>query len=228
MNRRIGWILFLIIAFNSVALAKWKPEDKAYLDHQFESLRTQIQDVEKQITALNAQLVQVKQAQAQFQQVLALQQRKLENLEQLVNSLSLRNEEHFAGLKTSVANMLTAQEKGFSQLNKQVATQVAAQPAVQPAAPAASAPATPPPAPTLSPNTKGYVMHVRGKVLTIDLGASKGIVKGMRLGFYKVTDLNTRVGEVEVIEVGESSSQARIVSLNSGVKPKFSDVVRPE
>jgi uncharacterized phage infection (PIP) family protein YhgE len=226
MKRRMGLVFFLVFAFNAAAWAKWKPEEQEYLDNQFKTLQEQLQVLEKQVATLDAQLDQLKQNQAQFQQVLTLQQRKLEDLDQLVTSLRIGNEEHFANLKTSVADLREGQEKGF----KELSTRMAPEPAPQPAAPAAPAAAatTPATTPTLSPDTKGYVTRVRGSVVTIDIGSSQGIQSGTRLGLYKATDLNTRVGEVEVTEAEASSSRARIISHKRGVTPASGDQVRPE
>jgi hypothetical protein len=60
----------------------------------------------------------------------------------------------------------------------------------------------------------------------IDMGSAQGIQQGSRLAVYKATDPNTRVGVIEVTQVVDSgNSRARIVTMNSGVQPEFSDVV---
>lgn len=215
MKRRMGLVVFVVFTFSAVAWPKWKPEEQEYLDNQFRTIQDQLQALKKQLEALDAQLAEVKQNQAQFQEVLVRQERKLDDLEQLVSSLRIGNEEHFANLKTAVADLRQEQEKGFNTLSGHTAAGAltvteATQPAPKPA-------------------VKGYVTQVQGSTLTIDLGSSQGMQAGMRLALYKATDLNTKVGEVEVTDVLDAaSSRARLVSINPGVTPAFSDVVRPE
>ena len=63
----------------------------------------------------------------------------------------------------------------------------------------------------------------------IDMGSAQGLQQGTRLAVYKATDVNTRVGVIEVTQVVDTgNSRARIVTMNAGVKPEFSDVVRVE
>ena len=63
----------------------------------------------------------------------------------------------------------------------------------------------------------------------IDMGSAQGIQQGSRLAVYKATDTNTRVGVIEVTQVVDTgNARARIVTMNSGVKPEFSDLVRVE
>ncbi len=52
---------------------------------------------------------------------------------------------------------------------------------------------------------------------------------GSRLAVYKANDPNTRVGVLEVVQVVDAgNSRARIVTMNSGVQPEFSDFIRLE
>jgi hypothetical protein len=63
----------------------------------------------------------------------------------------------------------------------------------------------------------------------IDMGSAQGIQPGTRLAVYKAADPNTRVGVIEVTQVVDTgNSRARIVTMNAGVKPDFSDIVRVE
>ena len=84
-----------------------------------------------------------------------------------------------------------------------------------------------PPAPRQT--NQGYITAVEGASVMIDMGSSAGIQQGSQLAVYKATDPNTRVGVIEVTQVVDSgNARARIVTMNSGVKPEFSDVVRVE
>lgn len=218
MLRRASFAVLLTLLFATVAFPKWKPEEQEYLDNQFRTLQDQIQALKKQNEALAAQMVQMQQNQATLQTALAGQQRKLDDLEQLVSSLRLGNEENFAAVKTAIGKLHDEQQKSFNDLIGH-GTQAAGGPTGAPAAPAA------PPAPAV----KGYVTLVKGDTLTLDIGASQGIHVGSKLQLFKATDLNTPVGEIEVTDVTDSgSSHARVVSLSPDVKVGFSDVVRLE
>jgi hypothetical protein len=209
--RRVSLAVFLIVFCASSAWPKWKPEEQAYLDTQFHTLQDQIQALKKQNDALAAALAQLRQDQAEFQAVIVRQQRKIEDLQQLVASLRIGEEENFSSVKTAIGKLGDQQQKSFNDLIGH-STQTASAPAA-PAAPA----------------VKGYVTVVKGDTLTLDVGSSQGLHVGSRLLLFKATDLNTPVGEVEVTEVMDAnSSHARVVSLNPGVKAEFSDIVRPE
>jgi DNA-binding protein H-NS len=220
MVRRVSLIVLVFLFCAASAWPKWKPEEQEYLDNQFRTLQEQIQALKKQNDALSAQLAQMRQDQAEFQLALIREQRKLEELEQLVSSLRTGNEENFSRVKTAIGKLSAQQEKSFNDLIGRSAQTAAA--ATTPSAPAVTA-APPPPA------VKGYVTAVKGDTLTLDLGSSQGMHQGSKLKLFKATDLNTPVGEVEITDVTDSStSHARVISLNAGVKAEFSDVVRPE
>jgi hypothetical protein len=221
MLRRVSLAILLGLFCATSAWPKWKPEEQEYLDNQFRTIQEQIQALKKQNDALAAQLAQMRQDQAEFQAVVVRQQRKLDDLEQLVSSLRIGNEENFSIVKTAIGKLRDQQEKSFNDLIGRSAQTAAAvtTPAV------ASPPAAAPPQPVV----KGYVTGVKGDTLTLDVGSSQGIHEGSKLQLFKATDLNTPVGELEVTDVPDSStSHARVVSLTPGVKAEFSDIVRPE
>lgn len=218
MLRRVSFALLLGLLCATSAWSKWKPEEQEYLDNQFRTVQEQIQALKKQNDALAAQLAEMRQDQAEFQAAMLRQQRKLEDLEQLVSSLRIGNEENFSNVKAAILKLHDEQEKSFNDLiGKSTQTTTAA-------APATSAPAAPP-----QPTVKGYVMTIKGDALTLDLGSSQGMHAGSKLQLFKATDLNTSVGEIQVTEVTDANaSHARVLSLNPGVKVEFSDIVRPE
>jgi hypothetical protein len=220
MVRRASLIVLVFLFCAASAWPKWKPEEQEYLDNQFRTLQEQIQTLKKQNDALTAQVAQMRQDQAEFQLAMVREQRKLEELEQLVSSLRIGNEEYFSKVKTAIAELSTQQEKSFNDLIGRSAQTAAA--AATPATPAV----TPAPAP---PAVKGYVTAVKGDTLTLDLGSSQGMHEGSKLKLFKATDLNTPVGEIEITDVTDASvSHALAISLNPGVQAEFSDVVRPE
>jgi hypothetical protein len=218
MLRRVSFALFLGLFCATAAWAKWKPEEQEYLDNQFRTLQDQVQALKKQNEALAEQLVQMQKNQAALQSALAAEQHKLDDLEQLVSSLRIGNEENFAAVKTSIGKLHDEQEKSFNDLVGRSTQTAAAGGAAQ------TTPAAPP-----QPSVKGYVTAAKDDTVTIDLGANQGIHVGSKLQLFKSTDLNTPVGEIEITDVTDSGpSHARVVSLNPGVKIDFADQVRPE
>lgn len=216
MLRRVSLVLLLGLICSTAAWSKIKPEDQEYFDNQFRVLQDQIQALKKQNEALAAQLVQLQQNQAAFQNSFTAEQKKLDELEQLISSMRLGSEENFASVKTSITKLHDEQEKSFNDLIGR---------GTQTATTTTTTPATPPPTPAV----KGYVTVVKGDTVTIDVGATQGIRVGSRLQVFKPTDLNTPVGEIEVTEVtGSGSSKAHVVSLNPDIKIDFSDQVRLE
>jgi len=214
MLRRASFAIFMTLLFATMAFPKWKPEEQEYLDNQFKALQEQIQALKKQNDALAEQLVQMQRNQTAFQSALLTEQKKLDEVEQLIASVRIGNEENFAGVKTAISKLQDEQAKSFNDLVGR-SPQTAAAPAT---------PASPP-----APSVKGYVTVVKGDVVTIDLGSSQGIHVGSRLRLFKPTDLNTPVGEIEVTDVTDSgTSHARVVSLTLGVQVDFSDQVRLE
>jgi len=100
-----------------------------------------------------------------------------------------------------------------------------------PAQEPAALPSAPPdhvlPTETAQATVQGYVTAVEGNNVMLDMGSSQGIHQGSRLALYKASDPNTRVGVIEIIQVIDAgTSKAQIVTLNTGVRPEFSDVVR--
>jgi hypothetical protein len=215
MLRRLSFAVLLALFCATAAWPKIKPEDQEYYDNQFRTLQDQIQALKKQNEALAAQLVQTQQNQAAFQTALLAEQKKLDEIEQLISSMRLGSEENFAGVKAAIGKLHDEQAKSFNDLigrGTQTATSTTNTPAM-------------PPAPTV----KGYVTNVKGDLLTLDVGASQGVHVGSKLQLFKATDLNTPVGEIEVTEVTDSgASRARVLSLTPDVKVAFSDIVRLE
>jgi hypothetical protein len=98
----------------------------------------------------------------------------------------------------------------------QAAKGIPSQPAAVPAAP------VPPP----SAGLVCYVISVKGDVVVVDLGSVHGLKPGVRLGVYKAYDPGKAVGTLEVTKVRADSSEARIVAMEPGIRPEFSDIVR--
>ena len=140
----------------------------------------------------------------------------------MLSSLRIGNEENFSKLKTAIADLRAQTDNAVSKLTGQPA----APPALRRRSPPVARPAAPAPSRQTS---QGYVTAVDGTNVMIDMGSAQGIQQGSRLAVYKATDPNTRVGVIEVTQVVDTgNARARIVTMNSGVKPEFSDVVRVE
>ena len=221
MARRIILAIFLLLVLTPSAWAKFKEDEQKYLDDQFKAVLDQMQALGNQLAALNAQLAELKQNQAQLQSVIIRQQHQIQDLDEMLSSLRIGNEENFSKLKTAIADLRAQTESAVSKLTGQQAA---------PGASAEVAPVTSPTAPATPQKTsQGYVTAVDGANVMIDMGSAQGIQQGSRLAVYKATDPNTRVGVIEVTQVVDTgNARARIVTMNSGVKPEFSDVVRVE
>ena len=221
MTRRISLVLIFLVLCASTAWPKFKDEDQKYLNDQFRALQEQIQGLKTQLDTVNARLGELRQNQAQLQAVIIRQQRALQDLDQLIASVRISGEENFSNLKTILSQLRSEQQKGFSTLTG------------QPAQPGTTEVATPtkptPPAPALSRVVQGYITVVESNSVMVDLGSAQGLRPGSRLAVYKATDQNVRVGVVEVTEVVDArNSRAQIVTMNAGVRPEFSDIVRLE
>jgi hypothetical protein len=214
--------IILVLSLAPSAWPKFKEDEQKYLDDQFKAVLDQMQAMGNQVAALNGQLADLKQNQAQLQAVIIRQQHQLQDLDEMLSSLRIGNEENFSKLRTAIADLRAQTESAVSKLTGQPAaapgTTTEAGGVVHPAAPTAA-----------HPTNQGYVTAVDGVNVMIDMGSAQGIQQGSRLAVYKATDPNTRVGIIEVTQVIDTgNARARIVTMNSGVKPEFSDVVRVE
>lgn len=223
MTRRLSLVLVVLMLSASSAWAKFNPQDQAYLDNQFKAVQSQIEALKAQIDTLTATLAELRQSQAQFQAVVIRQQRSLDDLDQLVSAARIANEENYSALKKDLDQLRADQQKAFSTLSGQ--TGAAPTPVPSATETTAQAPTAPPPTPA----PKHYITDVKGDVITVDMGSAEGTQVGAKLALFKSGDPNTKVGDLEITEVvGAEVSHARIVSVNSGITPEFSDVVRPE
>jgi hypothetical protein len=220
MMRRIILGIFLLLFLTPSAFPKFKEDEQKYLDDQFKAVLDQMQALGNQVASLNGQLAELKQNQGQLQAAVIRQQRQLQELDEMLSSLRIGNEEGFSKLRTALADMRAQTDSALSKM--------AGQPAAPPATPGEAAtvarPATPP-----RQTSQGYITSVEGTNVMIDMGSAQGIQTGSRLAVYKATDTTTRVGVIEVTQVIDTgNARARIVTMNSHVKPEFSDVVRVE
>jgi TolA-binding protein len=218
MMRRMMLALFFVLMVVTSAWPKFKEDEQQYLNDQFKAIQDQVQALTTQLQTLNAQLQELRQNQAQFQAVIVRQQRSLQDLDQMVTSMRLGGEENFSNLKTAITQLRNETLAGLKQLGG------APSPVSVPTEPTKSGPVNPP-----QQVLQGYVTAVEGNNVMLDMGSSQGIHQGSRLALYKASDPNTRVGVIEIIQVIDAgTSRAQIVTLNTGVRPEFSDVVRLE
>jgi outer membrane murein-binding lipoprotein Lpp len=218
MMRRVTIALAFVLCVVPSAWPKFKEDEQSYLEDHFKAIQDQVQALTTQLQTLNAQLQQLLQNQAQFQAIVAHQQRSLQDLDQMVTSMRLGSEENYSNLKTAITQLRSETQAAFVKLSGgSVPSPTGGGGTI------ASGPASP------STPAQGYVLAVDGNNVTLDTGAVAGIHEGSRLVLYKSSDPNTRVGVLEVIQVMDGGkSRAQVVTLNPGVRPDFSDVVRLE
>jgi len=218
MTRRITLLFTLLLLCAGSAWPKFNDEDKKYLDDQFRSIQDQVQAMQNQIQILNTQLQQLKDNQTQLQAFLVKQQRAINDINQLVSSISLGDEDHYSTLKKAIEKMSSETQTSFNKISPGAGGGT-----TTPAAVTNPQPLTSPTKPTVH-----YVMVVKGDDVLVDLTSLDGIRQGTKLALYKASDPNTHVGELEVTEVTDSASHAKIIAINKGVTPEFSDIVRVE
>jgi TolA-binding protein len=214
MTRRIILAVFALLLLTPSAWPKFKEDEQKYLDEQFKAVLDQMQAMGNQIAALNAQITELKQSQAQLQALVVRQQHQIQDLDEMLSSLHISNEEGLSKLKATTTDLKTETDSILAKLG---------QPAPAPVPiPAPAPPVSQPPL-----KTQGYITNVDGPNIMIDMGSAQGVQPGSRLAVYKATDPNTRVGVIEVTEVVDSgNARARIVTMNAGMKLEFSDMVR--
>jgi hypothetical protein len=218
MIRRIILGTFLLLCVTPSAFPKFKDDEQKYLDDQFKAILDQMQAMGNQVAALNGQLGEIKQTQALLQNAFLRQQHQLQDLDDMLSSLRVGNEENFSKIRTAVQDLRAETDSAVSKLTGQAA------PAAAPTVAAVSTPAAPAPA---RPSAQGYVTSFDGTTVTIDMGSAQGIQQGAKLAVYKASDPNTRVGVIEVTQVIDAgNSRATVVTMNPGAKPEFSDMVR--
>jgi len=217
--RRAMLALFIVSLVVTNAWPKFKEDEQHYLDEQFKAIQDQVQALTTQLQTLNAQLLELRKNQAQFQAIIDRQQRSLQDLDQLVISMRLGNEESSSNLKAAINQLRTDTQAAFNKLG-----------AVGAAAPAAATEATmaKPQAPAAQVVVQGSIISdVKDDSVTIDLGSRQGVHELARLAVFKDTDPNTQVGILEVTQVIDGgNSRARILQVNPGVQLGFGDVVR--
>jgi hypothetical protein len=222
MTRRLILLVATLLVSTQLAFAKFDQKDRAYLDQEFRNLRDQITALKTQADQLAALIAELRQNQTQAQVVMIRQQRLMQEIEQTVSSLRLGHEENVAALRTALSELQSEQRKAFAALAGR--SLEASEPS------AVATPYTPVTARGATPRVpQGYVTVVQGDDITVDLGSAQGVQPGTRLAVYKAADPATRVGVLEVIQVVDAgNSRARILTMNAGTRPEFSDIVRLE
>lgn len=220
MMRRLTLAMCLMLLCAGTAWPRWDKEDKTYLVDQFRALQEQIQALKTQLDALSGQVAEMKQNQQQLQTVVVRQQRMLQDMDQLVSSLRLGQEENFSGVKTTLNEMRAEHKKESASLTGKSEAGGGTGQGL------GGSGVTPPPARPV----QGYITVIdKDSTVAVDLGSDQKMQPGARLAVYKATDPSTRVGVLEVVQVLDAgNSRARIITMNAGVRPEFSDIVRLE
>lgn len=226
MMRRCILTLTILAVTTATAAAKWDPKDKQYLEDQFRGVREQVQAIKAQVDALTAQLAELRQNQAAVQTLLIRQQRTLQDMDQMLSSLRVGSDESFTNLRAALTDLRAEHQKAVATLTGRPPDTTGTTTAVT--SPTGTSPAARPAGAAV---TKGYitVVDTQSGVVTVDLGSGQGIQVGTRLSVFKATDPSTPVGVLEVTQVLDAgNSRARILTMNAGVRPDFSDTVRVE
>jgi len=218
MRRMMLGLFFLFLAVPS-AWPKFKEDEQKYLDEKFKVIQDQVQALATQVQTLNAQVQELRQNQAQFRALVDNQQRALKELDEIVRSMQLGNEENFSNLKTAITQLRNETLAGLKPLASGSGT-----------SPAPAEPAKPAATPVLQCNVIGVEGSAVGNNITLDMGSSSPeIHQGSRLKLYKASDPNTQVGVAEIVQVIDArSSRAQIVTINSGVRLEWGDAARLE
>ncbi len=213
MTRRICSASLLLVLFAGSAWPRLKQDEQAYFDGQFHGLLEQVQALSKQVQTLTVRLAEANQTQTQLQDAIVKQQKSLQDLEQLVSSMRLANEENLNTLKTALSQMRAETQRSLSTMETTAIGTASTTGQIPPSSQAVQA----------------YITIVERNEVVIDQGSAKGLHVGSRLIFYKANDPITRAGVLEVTQVVDAgNSRARIVSMNAGVRPEFGDIVRVE
>ena len=221
MMRRMILTIFLLLCLAPSAWPKFKEDEQRYLDDQFKAVLNQMQAMITQVAVLNAELAEVKQSQSEIQVAIIHQQHQLKDLDDSLSSMKTGNAESLSKLKAVIADLRAQTESAVAKMS--------GQPQAPAAAPAEVAAEHPVAVPATRPAPQGYITAVDGTNVMLDMGSAQGLQQGSHLAIYKATDPNTRVGVLEVTQVIDAgNSRARIVNINAGITPEFSDVVRAQ
>jgi hypothetical protein len=220
MMRRVMLALFIVSLVVTNAWPKFKEDEQHYLDEQFKAIQDQVQALTTQLQTLNAQLLELRKNQAQFQAIIDRQQRSLQDLDQLVISMRLGNEESASNLKAAINQLRTDTQAAFNKLGAVPGGDHGTAPGTTTATPQ-----TPAASPAVVQGS--IISDVKDDSVTIDLGSRQGVHELTRLAVFKDTDPNTQVGILEVTQVIDGgNSRARVLQVNPGVQLGFGDVVR--
>ncbi len=216
MTRKLAITALLILGCASVLLAKIKAEDQAFFDGKFQEITEQTKALKVQQDALAAQLKQLadtQKAQTDALSDLAKNQSRfqtaVDDLQRIIGHL---------GITISTVGNNNTQDTA---LLKQEIDQLRAQVQLIGGGGGVSGP---------KPPAVGYVTAVTAdNMVTVNLGSGNGLKTGSQLGLFKATDPNTRVGTLEVTDViDQGNAHASVKILNAGVKPEYSDMVKPD
>lgn len=251
MMRRVTLSLLVVILCNGAAVAKISKNDKDYIDDKIadvnmsmKALQIQIAALRAQMDALNKQLALLQKTQQAFNEDSKRQVNSMTDIYTVINSMRASHTADLGQIK-DVMNLLVTQMGSISKQVNALAAQggaaaaattaavpvAASTPATAPAtAPTAAAPAAAPtaqpPAPAV---TEGNVTLVEGSKISVDLGSAQNLHPGSKLSLFKAQDPASRVGELEVTDIVDSTDcHARVATLITGAKPEAGDVVRPE
>jgi hypothetical protein len=220
--RKIAITALLILGCAGSLLAKIKPDEQAFFDGKFQELGDQqakllkaqqdaytallkqlAENQKQQTDALNAQITELVRSQASLAKTVEEMQRTFSQLEITIGNIAHNNTQDTLSLRQAIDQMRAQlQEMGGGAGGSSPARKA----------------------------TVGYVTGVgTDNAITVNLGSGSGLKVGSQLGLYKANDQNTRVGTLEVTDVFDpGNAKAKVVVLNAGVQPEYSDMVKPD
>ncbi|MGH9453561.1 MAG: hypothetical protein ACRD2O_06280 [Terriglobia bacterium] len=232
MVRRISLLFMFVCLCTSSGWSKMKQEEKDYLDSQIAKVVAQISALQNQMVAyqtkmdaLSKELSGLQKAQVDFQDTLNHQHESLTEMELSINSMRQQHSMDFGTVDSDIKVLEGQVHQLTLAANTPPVPATAGTMASAPPPAAGSSSSTVPAAPL----AQGNITVVEGDAITVDVGSAQGLQKGSRLSVFKASDPGTRVGELEITDVVDSTTaHARVVNMNLGLHPEAADVVRVE
>lgn len=208
-------LAFLVLGLAEPAAAQKKQKDPVlnqYLIEEFAQLNAKLDGLGERLTALEAELARLKQADSELMTEVRSTQTTAKTMDTALSTFRLSSQQDLFSLKTD----LTQVRQDIGRLADLVLKSL---PAPAPA-----------PVPAEQAAVEGYITAVneQAQEVTINLGSGTGVKAGSEFNVFKTGDPKREIGIIEVVEVIDANnSRARVVFVRPSFKFEFSDIVRP-